>query len=290
MDMLYEALRCAEAGLRVLPLYEVDEALVCACRHGAACEDKQRGKHPRILEWQKHASAELDCVRRWWTKWPRAGIGVATGKQSRVWVLDLDGDEALAWYKDQCRAHGLTKTRGAKTGRGRHLWWRWPDDAEVTIRNTQKQIRPGVDVRGGGGYVVVPPTMHRSGVRYEWLSEGMYVEAPQFAPTWLVELVKHRPPPPAPPRAPLPRAVTEQHLRRAFRDALDTDVALRQQIGERAGGRLSLSALKPYMDNLRCPRCGRRDAWFYLSDGPAICHHKNSCNWAGPLTALLEIR
>ena len=64
MDMLYEALRCAEAGLRVLPLYEVDEALVCACRHGAACEDKQRGKHPRILEWQKNASAELDCVRR----------------------------------------------------------------------------------------------------------------------------------------------------------------------------------------------------------------------------------
>ena len=284
MDMLYEALRCAEAGLRVLPLYEVDEALVCACRHGAACEDKQRGKHPRILEWQKHASAELDCVRRWWAKWPRAGIGVATGKQSRVWVLDLDGDEALAWYKDQCRAHGLTKTRGAKTGRGRHLWWRWPDDAEVTIRNTQKQIRPGVDVRGEGGYVVVPPTMHRSGVRYEWLSEGMYVEAPQFAPAWLVELVKHRPPPPAP-RLTIPPIVTPRELHKVFNAAVDTDPDLRRRIGERAGGTLRAAA-RPYVDDIACPACGRREVWFYIDGGPAVCHHRNSCKWAGPLTRL----
>ena len=282
--MLYEALRCAEAGLRMVPLYEVDDSLVCACRHGAACEDKQRGKHPRILEWQKHASAELDCVRRWWTKWPRAGLGVATGAKSNVWVLDLDGDGALAWYKSKCREHGLTKTRGAKTGRGRHLWWRWPDDAEVTIRNTQKQIAPGVDVRGEGGYVVVPPTMHRSGVRYEWLSDGMYVEAPQFAPGWLIEIVKHRPPPPVQ-RLTIPPSVTPRELRKVFDAAIDTDPDLRRRIGERAGGTLRAAA-RPYVDDIACPACGRREVWFYIDGGPAVCHHRNSCKWAGPLTRL----
>ena len=166
MDMRTQALLCAEAGLRVHPLYEVDEALVCQCWKGAQCDEKQRGKHPRLSAWQTVASSDPDTVARWWAQWPSAGIGVATGRASRVWVLDCDGPEALAWYAEQSKVHGRTPTRGARTGRGRHFWWRFPDDEGVVIGNRQSVV-PGVDVRGDGGYVVVPPTLHRSGVRYE---------------------------------------------------------------------------------------------------------------------------
>ena len=100
MDMRQVALQCAAAGLRVHPLYMVDERLQCSCWRGAECPEKQRGKHPRLGAWQTAASADVEQVARWWAEWPEAGIGIATGRGSRMWVLDCDGDEALAWYRD----------------------------------------------------------------------------------------------------------------------------------------------------------------------------------------------
>lgn len=283
MDMRHEALRCAEAGLRVHPLYEVNDALVCQCWKGTGCDERYRGKHPRLGGWQNVASADMQTVARWWDQWPRAGIGVATGRASRVWVLDLDGEEAISWYAEKGKQHGRTPTRGARTGRGRHLWWRWPDE-DVGITNGQGQVGPGVDVRGDGGYVVAPPTLHRSGVRYEWLTTGAYVETPQLAPAWLLELVKKKPKPPAP-KITLPPVVTPRELDRVFRAALDTDEDVRRRFGERVGGTFR-AASRPYVDSIQCPSCGRREVWFYTDGGPAVCHHRNSCKWAGPLSRL----
>lgn len=290
MDMREAALQCAAAGLRVHPLYQVDERLICSCWRGGECPEKQRGKHPRLGGWQTHASADERQVDQWWTEWPGAGIGVATGAASRVWVLDCDGEEALAWYKEQSRRHGVTRTIGVRTGRGRHFWWVYPSEG-VTIRNAQG-IAPGVDVRGEGGYVIAPPTRHRSGPRYEWLRTGAYVEAPVEAPAWLLELVKERPkPPPAVVVArPLVRhGATRREISASFSVALDTDPDVRRRAGEQAGGRY-VAAARPYVDRITCPRCGRPEVWLYLDGGPAVCHHRKSCTWAGPLTRLLETR
>ena len=284
--MRQEALRCAAAGLRVHPLYEVGDDLVCRCHKGAACDEKARGKHPRLPEWQKAATNDARHVDAWWSRWPNAGIGIATGSASRVWVLDLDGDAAIEWYRSKSREHGLTKTIGVKTGRGRHLWWEWPDGAE--IRNSGGKISPGVDVRGEGGFVIAPSTLHRSGVRYEWLTTGAYIDHPAPTPAWLLELVRYVAPTPPPPRPPRPATMTPREISRAFRDAVDTDPDVRQRIGERAGGRVR-PAGKTYVDQLPCPKCGRRDAWFYVDSGPAVCHHRKSCGWAGPITKILEI-
>jgi hypothetical protein len=285
MDMRHEALRCAEAGLRVHPLYEVDDALVCQCWKGAGCDDKQRGKHPRLGGWQNVASADMQTVARWWDQWPRAGIGVATGRASRVWVLDLDGEEAISWYAEKGKQHGRTPTRGARTGRGRHLWWRWPDD-EVEISNGQGQVGPGVDVRGDGGYVVAPPTLHRSGVRYEWLTTGAYVEAPQLAPAWLLELVKKKPKPPAPKMVDIPRrtpwsakAADEELARR-----LRLDPYARQRLAEQIGAVVT----DQHARKVKCPKCGDTSVWWMIhGTGFAKCSHLNSCGWLGPLTSLL---
>ena len=172
------ALRYAAAGLRVHPLYEVDSATqVCACPAGAECTEKQRGKHPRLGAWQQKATTDADEVRAWWSRWPRAGIGLATGSASRCWVLDLDGPEAGAWYEAQVARHGLTRTLGVHTSRGFHLYWRWSPDAMVRNAQGLKAVgAPNVDVRGEGGYVCAPPLVCRDGPQWAALDQKWYVQ------------------------------------------------------------------------------------------------------------------
>lgn len=283
--MMDAALQCAVAGLRVHPLYEVDAGLVCTCWKRAECPEKQRGKHPRLSSWQTTATADADQVRTWWRQWPSAGIGVATGRASRVWVLDCDGEEALTWYKAKCKAEGLVKTRGARTGRGRHFWFRFPEDEGIEIRNAQG-IAPGVDVRGDGGYVIAPPTMHRTGTRYEWLTSGAYTEAPELAPAWLLELVRARPTPPpvkvvtVPGRVPWSAKAADEELARRLR----LDPSARQYLGERLGGIVN----ERHVRKVKCPKCQDISVWWMINGtGYAKCSHLKTCGWLAPLHQLL---
>ena len=78
---------------------------------------------------------------------------------------------------------------------GRHLYWRWPGDGPE-IRNSAGRIGTGLDVRGEGGSIVLPPSVLADGRRYCWVKNGAstFVDAP----SWLIKIVL---PPPAPPRA-----------------------------------------------------------------------------------------
>ena len=283
MDLTEAALLCARAGLRIHPLYSVDDSLVCTCWARERCPEKQRGKHPRLASWQTQASSDLSRVAAWWGQWPTAGIGVATGPGSGVWVLDCDGEEALEWYRNQTKAEGLVKTRGARTGRGRHFWFRWSEN--VDIRNIQGVV-PGVDVRGEGGYVIAPPTLHRSGQRYEWLTAGAYCESPVPAPGWLLQLVRVQPKPPPPKLIEVPRRVpwsakaADEELARRLR----LDPVARQMLGERVGG----VVLERHVRKVKCPKCGDRSVWWMVDGtGFAKCSHLNSCGWMAPLQELL---
>ena len=62
MDMLYWARGCAFVGLRVHPLYEVNDDLVCQCHAGTECSEKQRGKHPRLGGWQQKATTDISTI------------------------------------------------------------------------------------------------------------------------------------------------------------------------------------------------------------------------------------
>jgi len=280
------ALRYAGAGMRVHPLYEVDPATqTCACQAGASCSEKQRGKHPRLGGWQEKATTDAETVRAWWTRWPSAGVGLATGSASRVWVLDLDGPEAGAWYESQLAKHGPAPTLGVETARGFHMYWRWTEG--TVVRNAQGLQAAGiqsVDVRGDGGYVCAPPTVHRSGAVYSFRTEDGFTREMAQAPGWLLELVKEKPKPKREFKAPT-WAVTERELGRTLRAALDNDAGLRQQVGVQLGGTFRQAA-RPYVDDLTCPKCGAREVWFYVDEGPAVCHHRKSCGWAGPVDHL----
>ena len=80
----------------------------------------------------------------------------------------------------------LPKTWRVQTGSGgTHVYFAWPDGVEV--RNSTGKVGKGIDVRGAGGFVVLPPSPHVHG-RYKWLvspEDGPLLPAP----CWLLELV-----------------------------------------------------------------------------------------------------
>ena len=79
-------------------------------------------------------------------------------------VYGRQGEESL--IELQRRGCHLPDTYTVKTGGGgQHLYFLWPEGAGV--RNSAGKIAPGLDVRGHGGYVVAPPSLHASGARYE---------------------------------------------------------------------------------------------------------------------------
>lgn len=132
---------------------------------GCSCARPARGsvgKHPRTPGGFKDATRDPRVITAWWTRWPDANIAIATGSSSGVVVLDVDGEAAERIVVE----FGLEEAHPPVviTGRGRHLCFAHP---ETTIAS-RAGVRPCFDVRGDGGYIVAPPSVHASGVRYAW--------------------------------------------------------------------------------------------------------------------------
>ena len=129
---------------------------------------ESRGKQPLIC-WQVYQYNQPDAreVFQWFRHWPDANIAIVTGFVSGLVVLDLDlrhgSDAALG---ELVRANGpITRTVEARTGGGgRHLYFNHPGE----ILRNQVGLAPGVDLRGDGGFVVAPPSIHASGEPYRW--------------------------------------------------------------------------------------------------------------------------
>lgn len=189
---LDSALYLAARGGRVFPLHSIrcDSAgrSVCTCGDPACT---QPGKHPigaLVPNGVTNATTNLQTVERLFNRAPYANVGLATG---RTVVLDVDprhgGDASLEALEAQ---HGpLPETTRALTGGGGwHVLFRAP--AGVEIRNSAGKLAPGLDVRGTGGYVVAPPSLHASGRRYEWSVDHHPDEVPPAEmPAWLVTVL-----------------------------------------------------------------------------------------------------
>ena len=150
----------------------------CAC--GKPNCDRP-GKHPIGLvapRGFKDATTDVQTVRRWWARWPDAGIGTPTGPN--WFALDVDKEAALVQLVAE---HGpLPPTVEVVTPRpGRHLY------LLGSASNSDTALPDGLNVRGLGGYVLLPPSPHENGV-YEWRTAPD--EAPiARAPAWLLELL-----------------------------------------------------------------------------------------------------
>ena len=135
-----------------------------------------------LIEWRElqHRRPTEAEITAWWTRWPQANVGIVTGAISGIIALDVDEGANL-------RGRHMPYTPLVQTGRGRHYLFRHPG---FPVPNAVR-IEPGLDVRGDGGYVVAPPSIHPSGKRYEWIVSPEEVE-PADPPAWLLELLRKR--------------------------------------------------------------------------------------------------
>lgn len=149
---------------------------------------KPRGKQPLITDWPHKATNETPCIERWMDRFPDCNWGVATGPESGIFVLDADGENGLRAIVDlERQGCVLPKTLTTRTARGTHTFLDWPFSG-AEIRNSAGKLAPGLDVRGAGGYVVVPPSVHPDGAAYSFIGETT-----QIAPALesLLEMLTH---------------------------------------------------------------------------------------------------
>jgi len=159
------------------------------------------GKTPITEHGLNDASRDPEAIRRWWEQTPQANIGLPTGAASGVFALDVDGPEGESTLARLIEANGpIPDTWEQRTGRGRHVLFAYPKNG-AAIRNSAGKLGAGLDIRGEGGYVIVPPSVHPSGHLYKWQethtpSGRKIAEAPE----WFLDLVKYKAPPLPEPR------------------------------------------------------------------------------------------
>lgn len=144
--MMEAALRYAAMGWRVFPV-------------------RKMGKAPALNGWQAAATTNPEQVKRWWGgEFRDCNVGIATGAESGVVVMDVDGEEGLLALEE--KGVDLSGPR-VKTRKGWHVYLRHPGGE---LRN---KVRFGLllDSRADGGLVVVPPSVHETGHVYEWETE-----------------------------------------------------------------------------------------------------------------------
>lgn len=149
---------------------------------------RQRDKRPAIGSWgeYQHHRPSRELVIGWAAR--GYNVGIVTGRVSGLLVLDLDSHAALM----EAERLGLPDTVAASTAKGRHCYFQHPGGK---VKN-RAGLFPGADIRGDGGFVVGPGSIHPSGKPYEWIASPL--ECPLAAPPqWLMDAL-------APPAAPLP--------------------------------------------------------------------------------------
>lgn len=176
------AFACSRLGFRVFPL-------------------RRDTGTPVFTEWPERATTDPDQIKAWWTgEYAGNGVGVATGPESGIWVLDIDvkhGYNGFASLRELCARYGcgtepFERTMCVRTASGgAHVYFRW-DEASGTeggVRNDSSgKLGEGLDVRGIRGYVRAPGVgayaiVERGGVK------SVRITA---APEWLVPLCKKR--------------------------------------------------------------------------------------------------
>lgn len=147
---------------------------------------KPRGKAPLTSHGFKDASTDPDIIRGWWQRWPTANIGAPTGAGGIGYdVIDIDGRPGIASLARlkhahcpaDCSAvtfcaatgelppvHASAMTPGGDDGPGFHYFISPTGDGNGT------SIDHGIDYRGAGGYVVIPPSVGPNGTAYTWVT------------------------------------------------------------------------------------------------------------------------
>ena len=169
----------ADIGFSVIPTAEGEK------RPGVPWEEFQKRRPDKIT------------IRMWLTDlYAGCAIGAVTGAISDIFVLDADASPGKVGAESlddlQMMHDDLPQTWTVKSGGGgRHYYFRVPKG--VRIKTSKNELGMHLDVRGEGGFIVLPPSVHPNGIAYEWVV-GCDPSSCEIAdaPAWLLELVEDR--------------------------------------------------------------------------------------------------
>ena len=153
-------------------------------RLGAAGAGKKR---PSLKSWREFQTrkASISEIEGWWPKNSNSNIGIVTGQISGIIVLDIDTPNGLDFVKSQ----GIPDTAICETSRGKHIYFKHPG---FRVKNKNYKSKdwdcPGCDLRGDGGYVVAPPSLHPDDTKYTWIKSPFEVKIAPI-PEWLHNLI-----------------------------------------------------------------------------------------------------
>lgn len=180
------ALFYAALGWPIFPVWPMRDG-ACGCGKPDCANP---GKHPLgglAPHGLKDATTDTDRINRWWNQYPDANIGLATGAASGVFAVDIDPrhNGADTWQDLEAAFGPIPDTVEQETGGGgRHILFKHV----AGLGNSSGALGPGIDTRGEGGYILLPPSSHISGRRYEWEASSHPGEVPLAdMPTWLLE-------------------------------------------------------------------------------------------------------
>ncbi|MDD5054724.1 MAG: bifunctional DNA primase/polymerase [Candidatus Peribacteraceae bacterium] len=163
-DLLIRALNYLEMGWPVIPV--------------------NQNKRPRISSWKEYQERmpTTEEVTRWFNDPGAVGMALITGRQSGTVVLDVE-KEGL----DELQRLEIPQTVVAVSGGGgRHIYFKHPG---FEVSNMTKMDGVPMDIRGDGGYIILPPSLHASGNHYLWATGPGDVEIAEM-PTWLLKRVQ----------------------------------------------------------------------------------------------------
>ncbi len=152
---------------------QVEEALTLLGHGWSVIPCRARSKFP-LEEWEVYKDrlpTEVE-VRRWWEKHPNANAAIVCGKVSGLVVVDIDVDKGGRIEDIEEATDRISRTGGG----GWHLFYKHPGG----LVGNRVGVRPGIDIRGDGGYVIAPPSVHESGKAYTWMSEGDMGPCPEW--------------------------------------------------------------------------------------------------------------
>ena len=142
-------------------------------------------KKPLISAWKEYQSRKptKEDIINWCSTLSPYGIGIVTGKISRIVVLDVDVGADTSGLE-------LPPTSSVKTGGGGwHYYYKYSFDV---ILSSYNGFRHKMDFKAEGGYVIAPPSTHQSGKNYEWAVPFENTNNLAEIPDWLLQEIKNK--------------------------------------------------------------------------------------------------
>ena len=159
---------------------------------------QETGAKKPTVRW-KRFQTELPSeklIRSWYRRWPNAGVALILGPLSGIFVIDVDGVEAHNVLVERLGAVPLAPRvySGSGDEHRYHLFFQHP---AVPTKAKSTPWHPKLEFRGDRGIVVLPPSIHPSGLRYRWASGARLDDLP--LPTLPAAIIAALSPPPSPP-------------------------------------------------------------------------------------------